>query len=79
MRLPTTRAMMSFGPPGGNGTISRIDFSGKSAPCAKAGSSRQNPIVKSLKIFTAILPIYLRRNTIRRFCRWPRLVHAGLY
>ena len=21
MRLPTTRAMMSFGPPGGNGTI----------------------------------------------------------
>ena len=29
MRWPTTRAMMSLGPPGGNGTISRTTWFGK--------------------------------------------------
>jgi hypothetical protein len=39
MRWPTTRAMMSFGPPAGNGTISRIGLLGKSCAAAKAGHS----------------------------------------
>jgi hypothetical protein len=41
MRWPITRAMMSFGPPGGNGTINRIGLVGKSSAAAVAGSSRQ--------------------------------------
>jgi hypothetical protein len=36
MRLPTTRAMMSFGPPGGNGTISLMVLFGKSYAMAAA-------------------------------------------
>src|ERR1017187_1732410 len=45
MRWPTTRAMMSLGPPGGNGTISRIGFAGKSCAEADTGDSRTtNPI-----------------------------------
>jgi len=41
MRWPITRAMMSFGSPGGNGTINRIGLVGKSSAAAVAGSSRQ--------------------------------------
>jgi len=40
MRWPITRAMMSFGPPGGNGTINRIGLVGKSSAAAVAGTSR---------------------------------------
>src|SRR5215468_923727 len=39
MRWPTTRAMMSFGPPGGNGTISLIGLAGKSSAHAAAGNN----------------------------------------
>src|SRR5947207_9379531 len=39
MRWPTTRAMMSFGPPGGNGTISLIGLLGKSCAATGAGIS----------------------------------------
>jgi hypothetical protein len=35
--LPIARAMMSFGPPGGNGTINRIGLVGKSSAAAVAG------------------------------------------
>ena len=64
MRLPTMRAMMSLGPPGGNGTISRIGRFGKS--CARPGlgnmakpSTLHRPSSKNLKAFTGILPILL--------------------
>src|SRR5512144_1118525 len=60
MRCPTTRAMMSFGPPGGNGTISLIDLLGKSCAIANAGHSKANPISNGLKAFTVILPVHDR-------------------
>ena len=56
MRWPTTRAMMSFGPPGGNGTTSRMVLVGKSCARPKVGHSSANPISSGLKTFTAILP-----------------------
>src|SRR6185312_12930368 len=59
MRCPTTRAMMSFGPPGGKGTISRIVLFGKSCAPASAGQSKANPISNGLKRFTVILPDFL--------------------
>src|SRR4051812_40218414 len=56
MRLETTRAMMSLGPPGGNGTISRIGLFGKSCAWATAGESRatprQRPAARVLRVFT---------------------------
>ena len=52
MRWPTTRAMRSFGPPGGNGTISLIGFDGKS--CADAAA----------EIKTAT-PTQMKRSTVR--------------
>src|SRR3954447_22244325 len=42
MRWPTTRAMMSFGPPGGNGTISLIGLLGKSCAATGVASSRSD-------------------------------------
>src|SRR6185295_9688743 len=42
MRWPITRAMMSLGPPAGNGTISLIGFAGKSCAEAKAGNNTGN-------------------------------------
>ncbi len=57
MRWPTTRAMMSFGPPGGKGTISRMFLLGKSWAAASVGHSRANPISSGLKAFTAFLPL----------------------
>ena len=44
MRWPTSRAMMSFGPPGGNGTISRIWRLGKSCAEAAAGSNSASAV-----------------------------------
>src|SRR5258708_35007583 len=44
--------MMSFGPPGGNGTISLIGLVGKSCAGANAGNnSADNPIASALRIF----------------------------
>jgi hypothetical protein len=54
MRWPTTRAMMSFGPPGGKGTISRIGLSGKFCAMAKAGDNKESPINNGRKMFTAV-------------------------
>lgn len=56
MRCPTTRAMMSFGPPGGNGTIRRIVLLGKSCATARVGHSKTKPVSSDLKTFTVILP-----------------------
>src|SRR6478609_8198771 len=51
MRWPTTRAMMSFGPPGGNGTISLIGLVGKSCAATGAGiSSSGNAAASAPKI-----------------------------
>ena len=50
MRWPTTRAMMSLGPPAGNGTISLIGFAGKSCAAAAAGSSRDNPMRSTRRV-----------------------------
>ena len=47
MRWPTTRAMMSFGPPGGNGTISRIGLDGNLS-AAIAGDASSARITSSL-------------------------------
>ena len=47
MRWPTTRAMMSFGPPAGNGTISLIGLFGKSCAAANAGDSSSDSAVTS--------------------------------
>jgi hypothetical protein len=53
MRWPTTRAMMSFGPPAGNGTISRIDLLGKSSAAAMTGdSSTDNAVTSVRRTFT---------------------------
>ena len=56
MRWPTTRAMMSLGPPGGKGTISLIGLLGKSCAMADAGHSSVNPISSAFKAFTSVLP-----------------------
>src|SRR4029077_12311045 len=56
MRWPTTRAMMSLGPPGGEGTISLIGLLGKSCAMADAGHSNVNPISSAFKAFTSVLP-----------------------
>src|SRR5215813_7699759 len=39
MRWPTTRAMMSLGPPGGNGTISLMGLAGKSSAGTAVGNN----------------------------------------
>ena len=52
MRWPTTRAMMSLGPPGGKGTISLIGLLGKSCAMADAGHSSVSPISSAFKAFT---------------------------
>src|SRR5260370_17775527 len=52
MRCPITRAIMSFGPPAGNGTISLIGLFGKSwAPTEAGNSSTDNPATSALRIF----------------------------
>src|ERR1019366_2371764 len=52
MRWPITRAMMSLGPPAGNGTTSRIALLGNSCAAAKAGqSSKPNQVSRTLEIF----------------------------
>src|SRR6187549_4004462 len=56
MRWPTTRAMMSLGPPGGKGTISLIGLLGKSCAMADAGHSSVNPISSAFKALTSVLP-----------------------
>src|SRR5262245_29851141 len=43
MRWPITRAMMTLGPPAGNGTISLIGLAGKSSAIASDGRSSSNP------------------------------------
>jgi hypothetical protein len=43
--------MMSFGPPGGNGTISRMGLVGKSSAAARAGHNNAN----ASEILTRIL------------------------
>src|SRR6516162_3555335 len=43
--------MMSLGPPGGNGTISRMVLSGKSAAAIDAGKTRSNPAASAPTIF----------------------------
>src|SRR6202000_1796770 len=47
-RPPPARAMMSLGPPGGNGTISRIVRAGNSSAVASEGES--NPINRTMRI-----------------------------
>src|SRR3954447_14250904 len=57
MLCPTTRAMMSFGPPAGNGTISLIGLVGKSCAEANAGnSSNQNPVSSLPRILMTASP-----------------------
>src|SRR5436190_1270937 len=52
MRWPTMRAMMSLGPPAGNGTISLIGLVGKSCAVASAGSRKSvNPVSRLRRIF----------------------------
>src|SRR5512139_2854439 len=58
MRWSTTRAMMSFGPPGGKGTINLIDLLGKSCAVADTGHTSAKPISSGLKDFTSVLPLY---------------------
>src|SRR5215475_6244078 len=70
MRWPTTRAMMSFGPPGGNGTIRRIGLDGNSS-AAIAGDERSATITSSLPNILMQAP-----SCIEQLQR--RLVHAGI-
>jgi hypothetical protein len=57
MRWPITRAMMSLGPPAGNGTISRICRAGKSsAPADAVRNSRDNPVTRPRTIPMEKLP-----------------------
>jgi hypothetical protein len=56
MRCPTTRAMMSLGPPGGNGTISRIGFLGRSSAAAKVGNSSSDKSASFAIVFIMCLP-----------------------
>lgn len=52
------RAIMSLGPPAGNGTISLIGLSGNSWAPAKPGAAKvHRPINSSFVIFMAILPM----------------------
>ena len=60
MRWPTMRAMMSLGPPAGNGTISLIGFAGKSCAAASAGNSESVNTVSSLR------PIFMQALLMRR-------------
>jgi hypothetical protein len=53
--------MMSFGPPGGNGTTSLIFLLGKSCAAANAGHSNANPISSGLKALTVVLPLIFMR------------------
>src|SRR5262245_52560683 len=62
MRCPTARAMMSFGPPGGNGTISLIGFAGNSCAVASAGKSRVTAKARRSRFRIVRLPT-------RRECR----------
>ena len=56
MRWPTMRAMMSLGPPAGNGTISLMGFVGKSCAAASVGNSESVNTVSSLRpIFMQVL------------------------
>src|SRR6478735_10979483 len=59
MRWPTRRAMMSFGPPGGNGTISLIGLVGKS--CAATGTG-----ISSSGNAAASTPKSLIQTSLRR-------------
>src|ERR1700738_4909079 len=47
MRWPSTRAMMSLGPPAGNGTIRRIWCDGKSSAPAGAADNSSNNAAKN--------------------------------
>src|SRR5262245_17072947 len=79
MRWPTTRAMMSFGPPGGKGTISLMFLLGKSCAMASAGHSRANPSSSGFKAFTAILPFIscvVRKRTYLLYCELAPLPSA---
>src|SRR4029450_3418494 len=55
-RCPTTRAIMSLGPPGGNGTINLIVLLGKSCPAARAGHSKTSAVISDLTHFTQNIP-----------------------
>src|ERR1700753_3130088 len=74
MRCPTTRAMMSFGPPGGNGTISLIGLAGNSS-AAKAGEGSSDTITSSLPniLMQAPLRFLLAVEQLQR-----RFVHTGV-
>src|SRR5262245_60148286 len=61
MRWPTMRAMMSLGPPAGNGTISLIGFAGKSCAAASAGKSESVNTVSSLR------RIFIRTSLFQQF------------
>jgi hypothetical protein len=56
MRWPTMRAMMSLGPPAGNGTISLIGFAGKSCAVAACGNSSIRPVTSAQKNLTRASP-----------------------
>src|SRR5262245_37672846 len=64
IRCPTTRAIMSLGPPGGNGTISLIVLLGKSCATARAGHRKTSAIISDLRHFTANLPTIRRERTL---------------
>ena len=53
IRCPTTRAIRSFGPPGGNGTMSRIGFDGKS--CADAAAETNTTAPMQMRRSTALI------------------------
>jgi hypothetical protein len=66
MRWPTTRAMMSLGPPGGNGTISLIGLFGKFCAAADSGTSTNVKPVASApsSLMPSSRPEFLNRSRI---------------
>src|SRR5262245_47634078 len=79
MRCPTTRAIMSFGPPGGNGTINRIVLLGKSCATARAGDSKVNPINSDLRHFTETSPPEQLVARSRHACLMFTLCHCRVW
>src|SRR5207244_12455387 len=76
VRWPTRRAMMSLGPPAGNGTISLIGLAGKSCAAASVGRRKSASPVSSLPMILMESSPDGRCSTVEYLHR--RFMHAGV-
>src|SRR5690242_16420378 len=76
MRWPTMRAMMSLGPPAGNGTISFIGLDGNSCAVASAGRRKSVSPVSSLPMILIEASPDGSRSTVEYLHR--RFVHPRI-